>query len=96
MTDTSVGLQEEPKASKKTDLKHKPLKHINQILQCKAKVHFYHERIYRSVFSYRVVQVQVASDYVELDTEQHHQHAGAIDSNDAPSKTWSVKTSNHL
>lgn len=36
----------------------------------------------------RVIQVQVPPNDVELDSEQNHQHAGAVHSHYGPCKTW--------
>lgn len=35
------------------------------------------------------VQVQVPSDDVQLDSQQNHQHAGAVHADNGASKTWS-------
>lgn len=34
------------------------------------------------------VQVQVPSDDVQLDSQQNHQHAGAVHAHNGASKTW--------
>lgn len=46
---------------------------------------------YRSVLCHRVVQVEIATNYVKLYSQQDHQHAGAVNSHDTAGKTWRVK-----
>ena len=43
-----------------------------------------------AVVAHRGVQVQVTSDDVELDPQQKHQHAGAVDGHDGAAETWSA------
>lgn len=39
------------------------------------------------VLAHRVVQVQIPSDDVQLDSQQNHQHAGAVNSHDGARET---------
>lgn len=44
------------------------------------------------VAAHRVVQVQVSSYDVQLDSQQNHQHAGAVHAHDGAGETWTTRS----
>lgn len=48
------------------------------------------------VLAHRVVQVQVSSYDVQLDSQKNHQHAGAVHAHDGAGETWTRHQESHM